>query len=209
MDAVMFAEIAQILLTRAERWLEHVVAAMDHYGIRTPMQQAAFIAQTCHESAWFHRTEENLNYTTPQVIRKSWPFRFRTLDDARPYVRSPEKLANYVYANRIGNGDRHSGDGWRYRGRGLIQLTGRDNYREAGAGMKLPLLDQPQLLAQEEYAATSAAWWWNDRNLNQFADINDIDSISGYINRGDPDKVAAGQDERREAYVHALLVLEG
>ncbi|MBA2348786.1 MAG: glycoside hydrolase family 19 protein, partial [Solirubrobacterales bacterium] len=180
-----------------------------HYDIRKPRQQAAFIAQTGYESQWFQRWVENLNYSTPQRIRNVWPYRFRSVGDAVPYVRNPQKLANFVYANRIGNGDVHSGDGWRFRGRGILQLTGKDNYREAQLGMKIPLLSQPELLEEKEYAAASAGWWWHNRSLNYFADRDDIDAISGYINRGDPGKTAHGEDERRDAYVHALQVLEG
>jgi len=209
MQAEILAEAAHIPIEKAERWAEHLTAAMDKYGIRKPRQQAAFIAQTGFESMWFQRTEENLKYSTPERIRAVWPYRFKSIDAARPFVRNPEKLANYVYANRIGNGDEHSGDGWRYRGRGLIQLTGKDNYREAQLGMELPLLATPDLLNLREYAALSAAWWWTDRNLNKLADVDDIDGISGYINRGDPTKTAHGEDERRDAYFHALHILDG
>ena len=209
MDAEVFAEAAQIPLERAQSWVDYINAAMDHYGIIAVKQQAAFIAQCGYESQWFQRWVENLNYSTPQRIRNVWPYRFRSVADAVPYVRNPEKLANFVYANRIGNGDVHSGDGWRHIGRGLIQLTGKNNYRDAQDGMKIPLLSQPELLELREYAAASAGWWWNDHNLNYFADRGDIDAISGYINRGDAEKTAHGEDERRDAYVHALQVLEG
>lgn len=209
MEAEVLAEAAQVPLARAEEWIDYIDAAMEHYSIRTPMQQAAFIAQTCHESQSYQRWVENLNYSTGERIRSVWPYRFVSLSDAKQFVRRPEALANRVYASRIGNGDEFSGDGWRYRGRGLIQLTGKDNYREAQKGMKIPLLAEPELLEQHEYAAASAAWWWHDRNLNFWADQDDIDSISGIINRGDPDKPALGQEERRDAYVHALYVLEG
>jgi len=209
MDAQTFADAAQIPIDRAERWLEHMLLAMDVYNIKRPKQQAAFIAQLYHESWFFQRTVENLNYSTPELIRKTWPFRFRSTVDARPFVRQPEKLANYVYANRLGNGDVHSGDGYRYRGRGLLQITGKDGYRAAQIGMELPLLATPDMLKLDEYAAASAAWWWHEHGLNDFADIDEIDKISGVINRGDPDKVAHGQDERREAYVHALMILDG
>jgi len=209
MDAEVLAEAAQIPLERAEEWIEYIDTAMEHYGIRRPMQQAAFIAQTSHESQSFQRWVENLNYSTGERIRNVWPYRFVSVSDAKQFVRKPEALANRVYASRLGNGDEWSGDGWRYRGRGLIQLTGKDNYRAAEKGMRIPLLDQPELLEQKEYAAASAAWWWHDRNLNYWADKGDIDSISGVVNRGDPDKPAMGQDERREAYTHALMVLEG
>jgi putative chitinase len=207
MDAEQFAEAVQIPIERAERWVDHLNNAMDHYGIRTYMQRAAFLSQCCHESQSFQRTKENLNYSTPERIRNVWPFRFRTVDSARPFVRNPTRLANYVYAMRLGNGDEASGDGFLYRGRGLIQLTGRDNYRDAMNGMGLPLLVHPELLEQDEYAAASAAWWWHEHNLNHWADQDDIDAVSGYINRGDPTKVAIGQDERRDAYMHALFTL--
>lgn len=209
MQAGVFSEAAQIPLERAERWVDCLASAMEHYSIRTPRQQAAFIAQTCHESMSYQRWVENLNYSTGERIRNVWPYRFVSVSDARQFVRKPEKLANRVYANRIGNGDEYSGDGWRYRGRGLIQLTGKDNYRQAQVGMKIPLLAEPELLEEHEYACASAAWYWHDRNLNYFADKDDIDSISGIINRGDPDKPALGHDERRDAYMHALHVLEG
>lgn len=209
MDAQTLSDATQIPLTRAEEWAEHIEAAMEHYSIRTPMQQAAFLAQTHHESGGFMRVRENLNYSTPERIRNVWPYRFRSIKDAELYVRKPEKLANIVYANRMGNGDEYSGDGWRYRGRGLIQITGKDNYRAAAKGMGLPLLAEPELLEEKEYAAASAGWYWYENNLNYWADKDDIDSIGGIINRGDPDKPAIAQDERREAYVHALYVLEG
>ena len=209
MDVQTFADAAQIPLERAARWLEHMELAMDVYDIRKPKQQAAFIAQLWHESQAFQRTEENLRYSTPERIRAVWPFRFRSTVDARVYIRQPEMLANYVYANRIGNGDEFSGDGWRYRGRGLIQITGKDNYRRAQIGMHLPLLATPDLLKMDEYAAASAAWYWHENSLNDYADIDEIDKISGYINRGDANKTAVGEDERREAYVHALMILDG
>lgn len=205
----VLAEAAQIPIERAEAWSEHLALAMDVYGIRSPRQQAAFIAQTCYESMSYQRVVENLNYSTPQRIRNVWPFRFKSVDQAKPYVRNPQRLANFVYANRNGNGDEHSGDGYRYRGRGILQITGKANYAETARGMALPLLVQPELLEKNEYAAASAAWWWNDKSLNYFADQDDIDSISGYINRGDPEKVAHGEDERRDAYYYALAILEG
>ena len=118
-------------------------------------------------------------------------------------------LANFVYQLRNGNGDEASGDGFNYRGRGLIQLTGRENYRAAQAALNLPLMAHPELLEQPAHAAMSAAWYWHEHNLNRWADLDDIDAISGLINRGDPLKVAMKQEERREGYVHALEVLEG
>lgn len=204
-----FAASANIPQERAEQWLEHVEAAMDRFGIRRPKQQAAFLAQICHESGGLLRVRENMNYSTPELLRKVWPYKFRTVEAARAYVRQPEKLANFVYAGRNGNGDEYSGDGWRYRGGGLIQLTGKYNYRNAEKGLEIPLIDQPELIEQKEHAAASAGWYWHEHNLNHYADLGEIDCISGIINRGDPSKVALHEEERREAYVHALHVLNG
>ena len=130
-----------------------------------------FLAQLAHESALFERTVENLNYTTVAQIRKTWPRRFPSNASAAPYVRNPQRLANEVYANRLGNGDAASGDGWKYRGRGLIQVTGKDNYRDAGESLGLPLLEEPELLEEPVHAADAAGWFWKQRDLNRFWDM--------------------------------------
>ena len=130
-----------------------------------------FLAQLAHESALFERLVENLNYTSPQQIMQTWPKRFKTKTAAMAFVRHPERLANYVYADRIGNGDAASGDGWKYRGRGLIQVTGKDNYRDASESLGLPLLEEPELLEEPVHAADAAGWFWKQRDLNQFWDM--------------------------------------
>lgn len=149
-----------------------------------------FLAQLAHESALFERLVENMNYTSPQQIMQTWPKRFKTKTAAMAFVRHPERLANYVYADRIGNGDAASGDGWKYRGRGLIQITGKDNYRDAGEALGLPLLEEPELLEEPVHAADAAGWFWKSHGLNRFAsNINDCTrAINGGLN-GLPDRM--------------------
>ena len=125
------------------RWVGALNAAMVKFEINTPVRAAAFLAQTAHESAEFRTLVENLNYSAAGLC-KTWPNRFASLDFAKPYDRNPELIANYVYAKRLGNGDVASGDGWRFRGRGLIQLTGRGNYRSCGTAIALPLEAEPE-----------------------------------------------------------------
>jgi len=128
-----------------------------------------------------------------------WPRRFPTLKKARTYERNPEKLANYVYASRLGNGDEASGDGWRYRGRGLIQTTGRSNYRATGAALTLQLESEPTLLEEPDHASLSAAWFWKSHGLNELADAGgagdeeDFETISIRINGG-----RAGLESRKK-----------
>lgn len=141
-----------------------------------------FLAQLAHESALFERTVENLNYTTVAQIRKTWPRRFPSNASAAPYVRNPQRLANEVYANRLGNGDAASGDGWKYPGRGLIQVTGKDNYRDAGESLGLPLLEEPELLEEPVHAADAAGWFWKSHGLNRFA--SNINACTRAINGG-------------------------
>ena len=149
-----------------------------------------FLAQLAHESALFERLVENLNYTSPQQIMQTWPKRFKTKTAAMAFVRHPERLANYVYANRLGNGDAASGDGWKYRGRCPIGITGKDNYRAAGEALGLPLLEEPELLEEPVHAADAAGWFWKSHGLNRFAsNINDCTrAINGGLN-GLPDRM--------------------
>jgi len=191
-------------LTGHAAWIVPLNAACDRFFISTPQRQAAFLAQLAHESGGLRRLEENLNYSAARLMAV-WPKRFPTLEFASTFERQPEKIANFVYANRIGNGPVESGDGWRYRGRGLIQLTGRSNYRSTGAVLDLPLEAQPDLLLEREHAAMAAAQFWQSRGLNELADHNDADNddedfvrISVRINGG-----RAGLTERRELWAKA------
>jgi len=149
-----------------------------------------FLAQLAHESGMFKDMSENMNYANASQIRRTWPKRFANNSAAVAFVRKPERLANFVYANRLGNGDAASGDGWKYRGRGAIQITGKDNYRDAGEALGLPLLEEPELLEEPVHAADAAGWFWKSHGLNRFAsNINDCTrAINGGLN-GLPDRM--------------------
>lgn len=179
--------------------------AMARWKIDSPVRQAAFLAQVGHESGQLRRLVENLNYSAEALVR-TWPNRF-TAQNAGAYARQPERIANRVYGGRMGNGQETSGDGWRYRGRGLIQLTGRDNYRRAGQALGLPLLENPELLEQPEHAAQSAAWWWATHGLNELADAGRFSDIGSIINTGQPGRVPHGAVERKALYDLAVRVM--
>ena len=181
--------IAKQLGPAAARWLPR-------YGIDRPLRIAHWLGQMAHESAGFSRLIESLYYSSAERIRAVWPRRFPTAADALPYIHQPERLANLVYANRLGNGPPESCDGWRYRGRGLIQLTGRANYRATGLRLGLPLESEPELAGQPEAAVWIAAEWWQRHRCNEWADRDDARAISGMINRGNPAAVAHGLPDR-------------
>lgn len=170
--------------TQAKQFAEPLKAAMALHDISTPARQAAFIAQCCVESQFFTKLEENLWYTTPARIRAVWPSRFSDDIQAGLYTRNPQALANRVYANRNGNGDEASGDGWNFRGRGLFQLTGRDNYRAAsvGIGLSSAYIHRPDMVAEPSDAALTAAWFWTSRGCNQWIDADQFDKTTRAIN---------------------------
>lgn len=178
-------------------------AAMTAFTINTSKRAAAFLAQAAHESIGFTRLQENLSYSTPERLMEVFKGRFTGLADAAQYLRQPEKLANRVYANRLGNGDTSSGDGWRFRGRGLFQLTGRANYMAAGDGLGTDYKANPDLVAEPPDAAFTAAWYWAVGNLNAMADVGQIDVITRRING----PAMLGADERRALYQRFLQVL--
>lgn len=169
-------------IVRATRWRPHLLRAMQRHRISSRRRAAAFIAQVGHESQGLARVEENLNYSASR-LREVFPSYF-SAGDASQYARQRDRIANRVYANRMGNGPESSGDGWRYRGRGLIQITGRDNYAWIGQLLELDLVTTPALLLDLEYAADSAAAYWQGRGLNALADRDDILGISRRINLG-------------------------
>lgn len=187
--------------------------AMMRYNIDNPNRIRAFLAQIGHESGQLSTVVENLNYSA-KALRSVFGKYFKTDAEAQQYARKPEAIANVVYANRLGNGDTKSGDGWKYRGRGLIQITGKSNYNEASQKMyALPLgvdfVDEPELLATPEYAAQSAAWWWENAGLNAIADglggANDIEvfkQITKRVNGG-----YNGLDDRLAIYERAKTVI--
>ncbi|HIE1774371.1 glycoside hydrolase family 19 protein [Pseudomonas aeruginosa] len=166
----------------ATTWVEHINGAMARFEINTPERVAMFLAQVGHESQSLKRLVENLNYSAEGLL-KAWPQRFAPAE-AKQYARQPERIANRAYANRMGNGSPDTGDGYRYRGRGLIMITGHDNYAEAARALALPLVAQPELLEQRTWAAIAAGWWWRSRGLNDLADQGRFDRITLKINGG-------------------------
>jgi len=182
-------------------WHEALDQLLDDYEINTPQRVAHFIAQCAHESGSFKFIRENLNYSAQGLVgtfRKYFP----TPESARPYERRPEMIANRVYASRMGNGDEASGDGWRYCGRGLIQLTGKDNYTFFAGSLGIPVEEAADYLATFEGAAQSACFFWEQNNLNRFADTNDVKGLTRAINGGQ-----IGLEDRIKHTNHALHVL--
>lgn len=169
-------------IARATRWHPHLRSAMQRFGISTRARTAAFLAQLGHESGGLSRIEENLNYSGGRLLQVFE--RHFTVQQAQAYAHKPERIGSRVYASRMGNGDERSGDGYRYRGRGPIQITGADNYRWIGDLLGLPLLDQPDLLLELEHGAASAAAYWRGRGLNALADAGDILGMTKKINGG-------------------------
>ena len=184
-----------------QQWLEPLNEAFAKYDISTPARQAFFIGQCAHESNNFRVLEENLHYSATALMR-IWPSRFPNLDVANQFAGNAEKIANKVYAGRMGNGDEASGDGYAYRGRGLFQLTGKENYERCGEALGVDLINQPQLLATPHYAALSAGWFWNKKGLNALADSKDYDTMTKRINGG-----LIGLDDRKAKIAKAISVL--
>jgi len=182
-------------------WHEALDQLLDDYGIDTPQRVAHFIAQCAHESGSFKFIKENLNYSA-QGLTGTFRKYFPTVESAKPYERKPEMIANKVYANRMGNGDEASGDGWRYCGRGLIQLTGKDNYTFFAGSLGIPVEEAADYLATFEGAAQSACFFWEQNNLNRFADANDIKGLTRAINGGQ-----IGLEDRIKHTNHALHVM--
>lgn len=168
---------------RAELWAPSIAAAAARYGIDTSLRVAAWLAQIAHESARFACVVENLNYSA-EGLQRIFPRHFPTDDLAQKYARKPGPIASRVYANRLGNGDEASMDGWTYRGRGLIQITGRGNYLACGKALGLPLVSNPELLLTPSHAAMSAAWFWDARGLNAVADLGEIERVTRLVNGG-------------------------
>ena len=181
--------------------LPNLQAAMDEFDINTRAREAAFIAQIAHESGGLTRFVENLNYSA-QRLCQVFPKRFPSLAAAKPFDRNPEKIGNSIYANRLGNGDPASGDGFRYRGRGVIQLTGRSNYREFGKTLGIDLEGDPDTAASPAVAFRTAAAFWKSRGCNELADKGDFKGVTLRINGG-----LIGLDERMKLFNLAKSVL--
>jgi len=191
---------AQLLALGIEgKWFEPLQETFEKYQINTPKRQACFIGQCMHESGGFKFLRENLNYSA-KALMNTWPSRFPDADTAEKFERQPEKIANKVYSGRMGNTE--DGDGAKYIGRGLIQLTGKDNYMAFGEAIGEDLVSNPQLVEQPRYAALSAGWFWNKRGLNALADAMDVTTMTVRINGG-----RIGIDDRIAKINKALDIL--
>ena len=181
-------------------WYEALAQLLPDYQIDTPQRMAAFLAQCAHESGNFVFIKENLNYKAAS-LRKVFPKYFPTDELAQQYANKPAAIANRVYANRMGNGDEASGDGYKFCGRGLIQVTGRDNYSWFAASLGIEPEEASEYMETFEGAAQSACWFWETNNLNQWADRGDIVTLTKRINGG-----TIGLEDRKKHYEHALHV---
>jgi len=181
-------------------WYDALSSVLPTYEIDSPQRVAAFIAQCTHESGGFKRLKENLNYKA-ESLRRVFPKYFTSDALAQEYAHKQEQIANRVYGGRMGNGDESSGDGYRYCGRGLIQLTGRNNYTKFAESIGMSAEEVPALLETFEGAVKSACWFWKTNNLNQYADAGDILTMTKRINGG-----TIGLEDRIKHYNHALEV---
>lgn len=181
------------------KWLQPLEDTFAKYDISTPLRQAAFIGQCAHESNNFKVLQENLNYSA-EGLMKTWPSRFPTKEVADQYARQPSKIAGKVYNGRLGNSSEE--EAAKYLGRGLIQLTGKENYANCGSGLGVDLVGNPDWLLDPKYAALSAGWFWNKKGLNSLADSSDIETMTKRINGG-----LIGLDDRKAKIEKALSVL--
>ena len=193
-------ELQAAKIKNPEKWLDAVIQTCQEFEINTPQRIAGFLAQTSHESGGYTMLTENLNYRA-LTLATLWPNRFAVLGpDKKPkkdangkniptavansIAGKPELIANLCYSSRMGNGPAESGDGWKFRGRGLKQLTGKDNYARCGNALGLDLVGNPDLLLEPMAAARSAGWFWKANNLSSFADVGDIKGMTKKINGG-------------------------
>lgn len=180
------------------KWAEHLNNACIAYEINTPKRVAMFLAQIIHESGSLARSEENLNYSAGRLL-EVFPKYFKTQQDASAVVGHPELIARRIYGGRMGNDPAPSNDGYSYRGRGLIQLTGKDNYRTAGKAIGLDLVKSPGLVTEPSISAKIAAWFFASHGCNKFADVGDVTGCTKAINGG-----LNGLEERKTLYRNAL-----
>lgn len=178
----------------------------DRFGINSPVQQASWIGQCGHECGNFRILEENLNYRAatllklfPRTPKRTWGF---TPEEAAAYEKQPQRIANRIYGNRMGNRDEASGDGWRFRGSGFLQLTGHSNFFHAGKALGEDFVMQPELVRTPKYAAMTAGWFWQTHKLNQYADSRDFLMMTKKINGG-----TIGLDDRIKHINHALDII--
>jgi len=183
------------------KWLKPLTDTFAKYGIDSPKRQAAFIGQCQHESANFKTLEENLHYSAGALMRV-WGSRFPDAATSEKYANNPEAIANKVYGGRADLGNTQDGDGWKFHGRGVIQLTGRSNYTVCGQALGQPLTEQPELLLQPEWACLSAGWFWNKKGLNALADNEDWETMTKRINGA-----LNGYDDRENKIHKAMDIL--
>jgi putative chitinase len=186
-----------------DHWHEALSLVLPDYDINTIPRVSAFLAQTIHESAGFTALKENLNYKAQSLV-KVWPRLFPDLETANRYAHNQQAIANRAYANRMGNGDEASGDGYKFCGRGLIQLTGHDNYQAFADSLEISIDEVPEYLGTFEGAIQSACWFWESNNLNALADNGDMVTLTKKINGG-----TLGLEDRMKHYHHALQILQG
>ena len=182
-----------------DKWYQPLIDTFAKYGINNTQRQACFIGQCAHESGNFKVLQENLNYSA-EGLMKTWPSRFPTKEIADQYARQPAKIAGKVYNGRLGNTSEE--EAAKYLGRGLIQLTGKENYANCGSGIGVDLLSNPDLLSTAEYACLSAGWFWNKKGLNDLADTGDYETITKRINGG-----LIGLDDRKAKIAKAKEIL--
>ena len=181
------------------KWLGPLEEVFAKYDISTPQRQACFIGQCSHESGNFKTLQENLNYSA-EGLMKTWPSRFPTKEVADQYARQPAKIAGKVYNGRLGNANEEEAS--KFLGRGLIQLTGKENYEHCGSSLGVDLLSNPDWLLNPKYATLSAGWFWNKKGLNSLADASDLETMTKRINGG-----LHGLDDRKAKIAKALSVL--
>ena len=211
------ADLQAAKIKNPEKWLDAVIATCEEFEINTPQRIAGFLAQTSHESGGYTMLSENLNYRAA-TLAACWPNRFATQEPepnragktrakkdangkliptavANTIAGKPELIANLVYSSRMGNGPAESGEGWKFRGRGLKQLTGKDNYTRCGTALGVDLVENPDLLLEPLYAARSAGWFWKANSLSKYADADDIRGMTIKINGG-----TIGLEQRQALY---------
>jgi len=193
-------ELLRVVTTSelADTWADALDETCERFEINDPFRIAGFLSQVAHESSGFKFVVENLNYSTVGLMRV-WPTRFKTEEIASAYARKPESIANRVYADRMGNRNEGSGDGWKYIGRGLMQLTGRNNYTAYATKCGNDAVNHPEIVEEPKYASESAGWFWNVNRLNALADKQDVVGMTKRINGG-----THGLDDRQTKYAKLI-----
>lgn len=186
----------------AAKWAESLNETCERFAIDSPFRIAGFLSNTAHESGGFKFVKENLNYSAASLMRV-WATRFPTIEIAQQYAMQPDKIANRAYCDRMGNGNEASGDGAKYIGRGLIQLTGKNNYVAYSMACDNEALTKPEIVEQPKYAAESAGWFWSVNKLNTLADAQDVVGMCKRINGG-----LHGLDDRQMKYSKIMSYFE-